>query len=58
MTHQCPRCELRYRSQSEVKSHLVDDHRVDESELEPFHYRPAREQKPLYDAEDDSLREE
>ncbi|MGI8574566.1 MAG: hypothetical protein ACR2MA_04320 [Egibacteraceae bacterium] len=58
MIHQCPRCELRYSSESEMKSHLVDDHHVNADELESFHYRPAHEQKPLYDARDDSLREE
>jgi hypothetical protein len=32
--HQCPKCELRYRDDHEVKQHLVDDHGVDPEELE------------------------
>jgi hypothetical protein len=27
--HQCPRCELRFSDEHEVKQHLVDDHGVD-----------------------------
>ncbi|HVM21103.1 MAG TPA: hypothetical protein VM307_14180 [Egibacteraceae bacterium] len=32
--HQCPRCELRYADEHEVKQHLVDDHHVDPETLE------------------------
>lgn len=32
--HQCPRCELRYVDEYEVKQHLVDDHKVDPETLE------------------------
>jgi hypothetical protein len=32
--HQCPKCELRYRDEHEVKQHLVDDHGVDPEDLE------------------------
>jgi uncharacterized C2H2 Zn-finger protein len=46
--HQCPRCELRFRSEPEYNDHLRHEHNVDPARLEPFHYRSAREQKPLY----------
>ncbi|MGH3665826.1 MAG: hypothetical protein ACRDU8_07030 [Egibacteraceae bacterium] len=36
--HQCPRCELRFRGQAEVRAHLVDDHKVDPEALEQ-HFR-------------------
>lgn len=32
--HQCPKCELRYADENEVKQHLIDDHRVAGEELE------------------------
>ena len=32
--HQCPRCELRFRDENEVKAHLVDDHDVEPQTLE------------------------
>jgi hypothetical protein len=32
--HQCPRCELRFPDENEVKQHLVDDHRVEPESLE------------------------
>ena len=32
--HQCPRCELRFEHDSELKSHLVTDHGVDPEELD------------------------
>lgn len=32
--HQCPKCDLRYRGENEVKQHLVDDHGVDPEQLE------------------------
>ena len=31
---QCPRCELRFTSESELKSHLMDDHDVDPEALD------------------------
>ncbi len=31
---QCPRCELRFRDEAELKSHLVADHGVDPEQLE------------------------
>jgi hypothetical protein len=40
--HQCPRCELRFRGESEVRSHLVDDHDVDPEALDHhFSLRPG-----------------
>ena len=32
--HQCPRCELRFSDEHEVKQHLVDDHGVDPENLD------------------------
>ncbi|HSK98105.1 MAG TPA: hypothetical protein VK891_15880 [Euzebyales bacterium] len=46
--HQCPRCELRFRTDAEYKFHLSSDHGVDPSRLDPFHYGREREQAPLY----------
>jgi hypothetical protein len=46
--HQCPRCELRFRSESEYNDHLRHEHNVDPVRLQPYHYGAARQQKPLY----------
>jgi sarcosine oxidase delta subunit len=46
--HQCPHCELRFRSESEYHGHLRDEHNVDPLQLEPFHYAAAPKDKPLY----------
>jgi hypothetical protein len=46
--HQCPHCELRFRSEPEYSDHLRYEHNVDPSRLEPFPYKSSREQKPLY----------
>lgn len=32
--HQCPKCDLRFRDEHEVKQHLIDDHHVDPEELD------------------------
>ncbi len=32
--HQCPKCELRYPNESEVKDHMVRDHGVQPESLE------------------------
>lgn len=32
--HQCPKCELRFSDENEVKQHLVDDHGVAPEELD------------------------
>ena len=41
--HQCPKCELRYRNENEVKQHLIDDHGVEPEDLEshPSGSRPG-----------------
>jgi len=31
--HQCPKCELRFRSRDELNDHLVRDHRVPPEDL-------------------------
>ncbi len=46
--HQCPRCELRFRSDGEYRDHLRMEHGVDPRNLESIRYRSAREQAPLY----------
>lgn len=32
--HQCPKCELRFYDEHEVREHLIDDHGVDPELLE------------------------
>jgi len=44
--HQCPHCELRFRSESEYHEHLRDEHNVDPLQLEPFHYADAPKDTP------------
>lgn len=48
--HQCPRCELRFRTESEYHEHLRVDHNVDPQTLAPIRYGRARQrhQRPLY----------
>jgi GABA permease len=46
--YQCPRCELRFRTESEYNYHLKSEHQVDPSRLDPYRYGREREQKPLY----------
>lgn len=46
MVHTCPRCELRFERESELRSHLQRDHDMSTEALEPLHYegrggRPA-----------------
>lgn len=51
--YQCPRCELRFRNESEYSYHLKAEHSADPSRLDPYAYGREREQKPLYpDLED------
>ena len=33
--HQCPRCELRFRDENEVRAHLTDDHGLEPQAFEP-----------------------
>ncbi|HSJ46357.1 MAG TPA: hypothetical protein VK923_16900 [Euzebyales bacterium] len=46
--HQCPRCELRFRTSSEYNDHLMSEHGVDPETVNPVRYARARQQKPLY----------
>lgn len=46
--HQCPRCELRFRTEAEYHDHLRMEHGVDPTTLNPIRYASARQQKPLY----------
>lgn len=45
---QCPKCELRFVREAEVKAHLVDDHGVDPEALERPSLPPPvrREDRP------------
>ena len=55
--YQCPRCELRFRNESEYSFHLKAEHGADPSRLDPYAYGREREQKPLYpDLEDGGAR--
>lgn len=45
---QCPKCELRFRSESEYRDHLRLEHGVDPQSLDPIRYRSASQQEPLY----------
>jgi hypothetical protein len=42
MVHTCPRCELRFVTDAEVKEHLRVDHHVDTKGFERFHYKPLQ----------------
>ena len=44
MIHTCPRCELRFATETELTDHLKIDHHADPEEFERFHYKapPAR----------------
>jgi hypothetical protein len=46
--HQCPRCELRFRNETELNYHLTSEHMVDPQSVEPIRYGGAKEQRPLY----------
>lgn len=45
---QCPKCELRFRSESEYHDHLRMEHGVDPESLHSIRYRSASQQEPLY----------
>jgi hypothetical protein len=32
--HQCPKCDLRFPDENEVKQHLIDDHHMPPEELD------------------------
>ena len=40
MVHTCPRCDLRFTSEAELADHARNDHGLDASSFERFHYRP------------------
>src|SRR3954452_10045398 len=40
MIHTCPRCELRFTSETELTDHLKVDHHADPEEFERLHYKP------------------
>jgi hypothetical protein len=46
--HQCPRCELRFRNETELNYHLTSEHMVDPQSVEPIRYGAAKQQAPLY----------
>jgi hypothetical protein len=48
MIRQCTRCDLRFRSEGELREHLSVDHDADTSVLERYRYRGSHEQEPLY----------
>src|SRR5262245_26787451 len=40
MIHTCPRCELRFASDTELTDHLKIDHHADPEEFDRLHYKP------------------
>jgi hypothetical protein len=48
MIHHCHRCELRFRSDSELTEHLSIDHDADVTVFERFHYPSEQRLEPLY----------
>jgi hypothetical protein len=46
MVHTCPRCELRFLTEAELKEHLRVDHHVDADGFERFHYKPLEQRPP------------
>ena len=38
MIHTCPRCELRFQRDAELRDHLARDHNVSPESIEPLHY--------------------
>jgi hypothetical protein len=40
MIHTCPRCELRFTSDTELTDHLKIDHHADPEEFDRLHYKP------------------
>lgn len=41
MVHTCPRCELRFASDAELRYHLDVDHHAEPGAFDRFHYKPA-----------------
>ena len=46
MVHTCPRCELRFLTDAELKEHLRVDHHLDTDGFERFHYKPLERRPP------------
>jgi hypothetical protein len=46
MVHTCPRCELRFVTEAELKEHLQVDHHLDTDGFERFHYKPLERRPP------------
>lgn len=40
MVHTCPRCELRFTSDPELRDHLQVDHHTDVGSFDRYHYKP------------------
>lgn len=49
MVHHCPRCELRFRYESELTEHLALDHHSPHEAWERYRYPQATRERPLYD---------
>lgn len=48
MVHHCTRCELRFLTQAEVRTHLEVDHGADPAAFDRYRYPEARQAQPLY----------
>ena len=48
MIRTCPRCDLRFRTESELSQHLAVDHGAETEVFERFRYRSSRPVEPLY----------
>jgi hypothetical protein len=46
MVHTCPRCELRFLTEAELREHLRVDHHLDTDGFERFHYKPLERRPP------------
>jgi hypothetical protein len=42
MTHQCPRCELRFRGRAEIRDHMIRDHGVEPEQLDDHYLLTGR----------------
>lgn len=51
MVHHCPRCELRFRNESELTEHLALDHHAPHEAWERYRYPASGRQRPLYDSD-------
>lgn len=49
MIRQCPRCDLRFRSEAELGEHLATDHDADPETFARLRYPGAHDEAPLYD---------